>query len=111
MNNQFELDVLLKRMAEVHQPQLPTPGLIWWRAQILKKQKEKELIERPLIIMHGLATITCLIALLVLLVGNWSQLEGAPGSATHLLMPLLIIALSVSAISAFLMSRWPKSRA
>jgi len=111
MNNQFELDALLKQMAEGHQPQLPTPGLIWWRAQILKKQKEKELIERPLFIMRGLAVIACLVALLLLLVGNWGQLEGAPGSATRLLMPLLVIALSVSVISAFIMSRWPKSRA
>src|SRR5258707_122167 len=36
--NEFELDSLLKKMADDHQPELPSPGLIWWRAQILKKQ-------------------------------------------------------------------------
>jgi hypothetical protein len=109
MNNQYELDALLKQMADDHRPQLPSPGLIWWRAQILKKQKEKERIERPLIIMRGVAAATCLVALVVLLIANWGQLQGATFGAIRLLMPLLIIALPVSVVSAFLMSRWPKS--
>jgi hypothetical protein len=108
MTDQFELDALLKQMAEEHQPQLPAPGLIWWRAQILKKQSEKELVERPLIIMRGLAVITCLIALVVLLVGNWGQLEAATG-AMHFLMPLLVALVAASLVSALLMLRWPKS--
>ena len=108
MNN-HELDALLKQMADDHRPQLPSPGLIWWRAQILKKQKAKERIERPLIIMRGVAAATCLVALLVVLIANWGQVQGATFGATRLLMPLLIIALSVSVVSAFLMSRWPKN--
>lgn len=108
MNKHFELDAVLKQMADEHRPELPSPGLIWWRAQILKKQKEKELIERPLVIMRGVAALTCVVALLVLLTSSWGQLQGATFSATRLLMPLLIIALLVSVVSAFLMLRWPK---
>ena len=51
MNDEFELDSLLRRMADSHQAELPSPGLIWWRAQILRKQTEKERIERPLLII------------------------------------------------------------
>jgi hypothetical protein len=67
MNNDFEFDSLIKKMAADHQPELPSPGVIWWRAQILKKQAEKERIERPLIIMRALAAILCL----AVVVGLW----------------------------------------
>ena len=60
MNNDFEFDSLIKKMAADHQPELPSPGVIWWRAQILKKQAEKERIERPLTIMRLLAVVSCL---------------------------------------------------
>lgn len=59
MNNEFEFDSLIKKMAADHRPELPSPGVIWWRAQILKKQAEKERIERPLTIMRALATVLC----------------------------------------------------
>jgi len=66
MNNDFEFDSLIKKMAADHQPELPSPGVIWWRAQILKKQAEKERIERPVTIMRMAAVF-----FLLLLVGLW----------------------------------------
>jgi hypothetical protein len=76
MNNDFEFDSLIKKMAAEHQPELPSPGVIWWRAQILKKQAEKERIERPLIIMRFLAVVLSL----ALVVGLWiSQANGISG--------------------------------
>lgn len=76
MNRDFEFDSLVKKMAAQHQPELPSPGLIWWRAQILKKQSEKERIERPVTIMRALAAIICL----VVVVGLWaSQADGIRG--------------------------------
>jgi hypothetical protein len=73
MNNDFEFDSLIKKMAADHQPALPSPGVIWWRAQILKKQAEKERIERPLNIMRALAALLCL----AVVVGLWlSQAVG-----------------------------------
>ena len=73
MNNDFEFDSLIKKMAADHQPVLPSPGVIWWRAQILKKQAEKERIERPFTIMRMLAAVVCL----VVVVGLWiSQADG-----------------------------------
>jgi hypothetical protein len=67
MNNDFEFDSLIKKMAADHQPELPSPGVIWWRAQILKKQAEKERIERPFTIMRILAAVLCIVAV----VGLW----------------------------------------
>lgn len=73
MNNDFEFDSLIKKMAADHQPELPSPGVIWWRAQILKKQAEKERIERPFIIMRVLAMVLCLL----FVTGLWiSQTDG-----------------------------------
>jgi len=67
MNNDFEFDSLIKKMAADHRPELPSPGVIWWRAQILKKQAEKERVERPLIIMRVLAALLCI----AVVVGLW----------------------------------------
>lgn len=76
MNNDFELDSLIKKMAADHKPELPSPGVIWWRAQILKKQAEKERIERPLTIMRALAALLCF----AVVVGLWmSQADGTNG--------------------------------
>ncbi|HSK42438.1 MAG TPA: hypothetical protein VLA83_00980, partial [Candidatus Binatia bacterium] len=73
MNNDFEFDSLIKKMAADHQPELPSPGVIWWRAQILKKQAEKERIEQHLTIMRALAALLCL----AVVVGLWmSQADG-----------------------------------
>src|SRR5258707_13124258 len=66
MNNDFEFDSLIKKMAADHQPELPSPGVIWWRAQILKKQAEKERIERPFTIMRALAAVLCLVVVVSL---------------------------------------------
>jgi hypothetical protein len=84
MNNDFEFDSLIKKMAAGHEagrqaehrPELPSPGVIWWRAQILKKQAEGERIERPAKIMRAFAVV---ISLLVL-AGIWgSEVIGIRG--------------------------------
>lgn len=73
MNNDFQFDSLIKKMAAEHQPELPSPGLIWWRAQILKKQAEKERIEKPFLVMRIVAAI----AFVLVLMGLWfGQAEG-----------------------------------
>ena len=64
-NNDLQFDSLIKRMAAEHHPELPSPDVIWWRAQILKKQAEKQRIERPVTIMRIAA------AALLLLVVVW----------------------------------------
>jgi hypothetical protein len=67
MDNDFEFDSLIKKMAADHPSELPSPGVIWWRAQILKKHAEKERIERPFTIMRVLAAILCV----AVVVGLW----------------------------------------
>jgi hypothetical protein len=58
MNNDSQFDFLVKTMAQEHQPELPSPGVIWWRAQIEKKLAEKERVERPMVMMrHSVAII------------------------------------------------------
>jgi hypothetical protein len=69
MNNSFEFDSLVKKMAAQHQPELPSAGLIWWRAQILRKQAEKERAERPFTIMRLVAGAVSL----AVIVGLWSS--------------------------------------
>jgi hypothetical protein len=106
--NEFELDSLMKKMADGHQPELPSPGLIWWRAQILRKQQEKERVERPLVMMRLIAAAACLVGFLVLLAGNWGEFQVVIGHNNWLLMPLGITVLAVvSLVSVVLLFRSP----
>ncbi|HXZ26789.1 MAG TPA: hypothetical protein VEG08_02200 [Terriglobales bacterium] len=60
MSDDPKFDSLMKRMAEEHPPALPSPNLIWWRAQVLKKYEQKQRIERPFTIMRLVAALVCL---------------------------------------------------
>jgi hypothetical protein len=97
MNNDSQLDFLIKNMAREHQPQLPSPSLIWWRAQIQKKLAEKERIERPIMIMRMAAVAVCLGMVLGFVLANWQLIssfvgKGQPG----LLLLLVVLAAAVS---------------
>jgi len=104
MNKEFELDSLLKQMADGHRPELPSPGLIWWRSQIVRKQQEKQRIERPLLIMRGVAAAACVAAFLVFLVSSWRQLDLTGGEASRLLVPLVVTVLAASLGLVFLVA-------
>ncbi len=109
MNNDFEFDLLIKKMAAEHQPELPSPGVVWWRAQILKKQADRERIERPVKIMHALAVMICL----VVVAGLWiSQAEGTRGAFTWDVFPFvpLLIAGAVIGIGFIGLMLWSTSR-
>lgn len=103
MNNEPQLDSLLKQMAEDHQPGLPSPSLIWWRAQILKKQEQKERIERPIIVMRLVAAVVSLAVFAALGTAYWQEFQPLLGREIWLLLPLAIAVLTVSLVSASLL--------
>lgn len=105
MNSDFEFDSLIKKMAAEHQPELPSPGLIWWRAQILKKQAEKERIERPVKIMRILASVIGLCVVLGLLVSQSDGIRGVFSRAGVLSFAPLLIGGTVVGI-AFIALMW-----
>jgi hypothetical protein len=90
MNNDAQLDALIKQMAQDHQPELPGPGVIWWRAQIQKKLAEKERIERPMVIMRLAAALVCAVVLLGMLAANWRQFFSISEGRAPLLTALVI---------------------
>ena len=98
MNDEFELDSLLKQMAEADHTDLPCPGLIWWRAQILKKLQEKERIERPLTLMRWLAIAICTVISSVLGVAYWDLFRTTLAGVYSRLLPLGILAAAISAL-------------
>jgi len=101
MNNfDHELDELMKSMAQGHQPELPSPGLIWWRARIQRKLAARERIERPMRIMRAISLAIVCLVLLALLAANWQQL-----GETRSLLALGIVALVSFAIAASLVLR------
>jgi hypothetical protein len=110
MNNDSQLDSLLKQMAEDHQPELPSPGLIWWRAQILRKQQERARIERPVMIMRLVATLVCVLVLAALVASDWQQFQALLGSESWLLLPVGIVILTTSLVSASLLWSAAKGR-
>ncbi|HET9366402.1 MAG TPA: hypothetical protein VFP71_15455 [Candidatus Angelobacter sp.] len=106
MNNDHDLDLLIKQMAAGHDAELPSPGLIWWRAQILKKQAEKERIERPVMIMRMVAVAIGLLVVIALAMsqgrGLWESLNRA---GFPFLLPVLFAVLILAAASLALMWR------
>ncbi len=99
MNSDSQLDFLIKDMARQHQADLPGPGLIWWRARIQKKLAEKERVERPLVIMRGVALAVCLAVAVGFMVVNWRQIAPAFGKAQPGL--LLVLGMFAAAVLLF----------
>jgi hypothetical protein len=94
--NDSELDAILKQMSTEHRPQLPSPGLIWFRAQIVRKAWQKERIERPLLLMRGFAGLIGAVILLLLVVRNWGQMQDSMDHRSWFLLPLLLMTLTAS---------------
>jgi hypothetical protein len=100
MNNDSQLDSLLKQIADNHHPQLPSPSLIWWRAQILRKQQEQARIERPVRIMRMIGIVVCLVVLAVLMGTNRELFTMLSTKENWLLLPLGIVLLVASLVAA-----------
>jgi hypothetical protein len=103
MKNDIDLDVLLKEMATQHQPRLPSAGLIWWRAQVTRKLRAKERVERPLLVMRRMAMLTCVLALVGLVASNWGQLQAALRSNNWLFVPLFALMATTSLVTVVLL--------
>jgi hypothetical protein len=110
MSNDHELDSLIKGLAAEHRPELPSPGLIWWRAQILKKQAEKERIERPVTIMRRVALGFCVMLLAGLWMSQTDAIRAMFGDAVLPVVPLLLAAVVIGAVFIGLMW-WTASEA
>ena len=110
MRNDSELDALLKQMGVEHRPQLPSPGLIWFRAQLLRKARQKERIERPLTVMRLLAALTGAVVLLALVTANWGQLREATNHQSWFLLPLLLLSAAASLASGAILLWSPAKR-
>ena len=100
MNNDSQLDSLLKQMAEDHRPQLPTPELIWWRAHILRKQQEQARVERPIKIMRMAAVVVCFVALAAMVIANPESFRALFAEGGWLLAGLGVVLVAASVISA-----------
>jgi hypothetical protein len=71
----LQLNSMIREMAQQHQPELPNPGVLWWRARIQKKMEDKRRVERPLAIMRMVAGVAGLVVVTYLILNN--QLEPA----------------------------------
>lgn len=94
MSNDVQLDSLLKKMAQEHQPGLPSPDVIWWRAQIQKKLAEKERIERPMVVMWLCAAVVSTLVFIGILAANWPQFLAVSKANAPLLLVTVIAAAS-----------------
>jgi len=111
MNNDLEFDSLIKKMAAGHQPELPSPDAIWWRAQILKKQAEKQRIERPVAVMRTAVAALFLLVLVGLLINEAGSMRDAWGRlGVFPFMPLLLAG-AVMGLVVMALMWWTKSEA
>jgi hypothetical protein len=111
MNNDLEFDSLIKKMAAGHQPELPRPDVIWWRAQILKKQAEKERIERPFAIMRALSAVLCLVVVAGLWISQSDGISAILNRADGFPFTLLLVVGMVIGIGCIGLMWWATSEA
>jgi hypothetical protein len=107
-NDALKLDSLVKSMAAGHQPELPSAGVIWWRAQILKKQAEKERVERPVVIMGTLAAALCLVMVVALWISQPEATRAILGSVDG--FAAFLIAGAVIGIGFIALTLWSTLR-
>ena len=103
MNSEPEFDARMKRMAEEHQPALPSANLIWWRAQVLKKYEQKRRIERPFVIMRLVAALACLEVFAAVWATYGQHVAALGGRVSWLLLPLGVVVLTASLVSVLLL--------
>lgn len=108
--NDSDLDAILKQMATEQRPLLPNPGLIWFRAQIARKAWQKERIERPLMVMRGLAGFVGAVIFLLLVASNWGQMQDAMTHRSWFLLLLLLLTLTASLASGAILLWSPVKR-
>ena len=110
-NSDLEFDSLIKKMAAGHQPELPSPDVIWWRAQILKKQAEKQRIERPVTIMRIAAAALLLLVVVWLWTIEADSMRDAWGRIGASPFVPLLLAGAVMGLVAMALMWWTKSEA
>jgi hypothetical protein len=111
MNNDLEFDSLIRKMAAEHQPELPSPDAIWWRAQILKKQAEKQRIERPVTMMQIAATVLFLVVLAGLWINEADSVHDAWGRLGAFPFVPLLLAGAMIALVVMVLMWWTTSEA
>jgi hypothetical protein len=111
MNNDLEFDSLIRKMAAEHQPELPSPDAIWWRAQILRKQAEKQRIERPVTIMRIAAAVLFLVVLVGLWINEADSMRDALGRLGAFPFVPLLLAGAVIALVVVALMWWTTSEA
>jgi hypothetical protein len=104
-NTDSRFDLLIKNMAQDHQPQLPSPGVIWWRAQIQKKLAEKERVERPMMIMRVIVLAFSVAFVAGVLLMNWREIGAMTGGQPGPFFVLGIVAAAALVFAGSLLFR------
>ena len=73
------------RSSALQQPQLPSPGILWWRAQLRRKNADFERVMRPVAVAEKIAAL--LVALAVIGLIGW-QHEQVAAWASNIWGPL-----------------------
>ena len=108
--NDSDLDAILKQMATENRPQLPSPGLIWFRAQIARKAWQKERIERPLVVMRVLTALIGAVLLLAFVVAKWVAIQDALNHHSRRHLALLFLTITASLASGAILLWSPGKR-
>jgi hypothetical protein len=61
------------RSSALQQPQLPSPGILWWRAQLRRKNADLERVMRPVAVAEKIAVLFVTLAVVALV--RWQHQE------------------------------------
>jgi len=76
----------LRRQDELAQPEirLPSPGLVWWRAQLATRRAAAQQATRPISLVARVAQALGIFSLVGFVLYDWPQIFGWLGGAKHL---------------------------
>jgi hypothetical protein len=98
-SDDFILDNALKKLTEEHRPELPSPGLIWFRAQVVRKFHQKKKVEQPVVVMCGLVSLASVMFLANFVAGNWGPIQDAWKQVSWFVLPTLFVTIAALAAS------------
>ena len=99
MKPTVDIEAILKELTAKYRPELPSAGAIWFRAQMRRKARERERIERPMRVMEVIVALNGFLVLLTAVGDNWATIRQGARLLSGGLLVLFVLTLVAVVVS------------
>jgi hypothetical protein len=108
MKPTVDIEAILKELTAKYRPELPSAGAIWFRAQMRRKARERERIERPMRVMELIVALNGFLVLLTAVGDNWATIRQGARLLSGGLSVLFVLTLVAVVVSTAIAVRQPE---